>query len=132
MKKGHGILALLWITCACMLFQTAMPHHHHGDVSCFDLSHCAPEEEHAGHDHPNPYNESDCPANVFAEVTLVRQQSIGEICPPDFTPLYFTLSLNGTSPVASCIKEPSFPPYRERLRTCFSTRVCAGRAPPLG
>jgi hypothetical protein len=113
-----------------MLFLSAMPHHHHGYVSCFDPSHCASEETRAGydHDHPAPSSENDCLANFFAEVTLVRQQ-LDEL--PTFIPLHFTLPLNANHFVASRVKEAPVPPYRERLHAHLSTRVHAGRSPPF-
>jgi hypothetical protein len=117
-----------------MLSLSFMPHHHHGEVSCFNVLHCAPEEvEECDHDHPAPANENDCLANILAEVPPARQSLDEDSGYPDLAvPLCFLL-FNEVNPVVEARGgKPFAPPYEERLHTCLLTRAHAGRAPPVG
>ncbi|MDR2129751.1 MAG: hypothetical protein LBP56_01055 [Odoribacteraceae bacterium] len=134
MKKRHGILLLLWIAYVCMLSLSAVPHHHHGHVSCFNSSHCIQQEDRAGrdHDHPAPASESDCLANLLVEVTPARQQFEKDPCIPALSPLYL-IPLQEVHPlIERRVQECGIPPYREQLHPCLLARVHAGRAPPIG
>jgi hypothetical protein len=122
-----------------MLVLSAMPHHHHGSLSCFNPSHCVPEEKHTGcdqcnHDHPVPSSETDCLMNFLGEATFARQSLDDQAGSPEFTPLYLilVLSLNGIDPVEASLQETFAPPYKERFHACLLVPVHAGRAPPRG
>lgn len=138
MKKRQIAIIPLIFASMIMLLSSIIPHHHHGKLICFTLSHTHDSciEDVCDHEHNSNPVEGECEVRLLFQINIVKQHHEECNCCPHIIPdqpFLSILPLAGLDHSLLLLGIPKeVPPifYRERLHSITWSVTSAGRAPP--
>lgn len=138
MLRKYTAILFMSLASVIMLAFTVFPHHHHQEYICFEISHCAGENNTASHSHDEEIpsdNGYGCVRNLL-QTQISRSQNLEHSCTQGHCH-HFTISPFLVADIFQLLSyqaEKKNPPavfYREKLYSAYCISPLAGRAPPF-
>lgn len=139
MKQRQIIAISLFITSIIMVLSSVMPHHHHGVITCFTVSHCSSEEakQVCNHSHDSDPCKEECHVQLLFQTDFIKQHHHeGDCCldiatNPLFPTLFILAGIDHTLASIQDSRRVFLTVYVERLHPITGNPSSAGRAPPV-